>query len=139
MKKIKKWLILLVFMVIAGFIVCACFLENTEKYQYLNSIDYHVEMQQDGSMRVTETWDIDIKNTNTLFKTFTLNKYKYGDITDVKVVDLQQGKELKQIYEEMYLKIAIMPFHLVVLSLKLHGVLVWTERKATANSKFRIL
>lgn len=102
MKKIKKWLILLVFMVIAGFIVCACFLENTEKYQYLNSIDYHVEMQQDGSMRVTETWDIDIKNTNTLFKTFTLNKYKYGDITDVKVVDLQQGKELKQIYEEMY-------------------------------------
>ena len=59
-------------------------------------------MYEDGSMRVTETWDVEVKNTNTLFKTFTLNKYKYGDITDVKVVDLERGKELQQIDQEMY-------------------------------------
>jgi len=89
-------------MVVIGFIIFSVFLSGVDKYQYLNSIDYHVEMQKDGSMRVTETWDVDIKNTNTLFKTFSLNRNKYGNITDVQVIDLQNGKLLEQIDEEMY-------------------------------------
>lgn len=93
---------ILIVMLVIGVIVCISFLGTADKYQYLNSIDYYVEMQKDGSMRVTETWDINIKNTNTLFKTFTLSKFKYGDITDVKVVDLQKNKELEKIDEEMY-------------------------------------
>lgn len=102
MKKFGKYIFLIVFMAIVGFFLCGSFLENVEQYQYLNSIDYHVEMQEDGSMRVTETWDIDVKNTNTLFKTFSLNKYKYGNITDVSVIDLQNGKKFNQINKEMY-------------------------------------
>lgn len=102
MKRFSKYIVLLVIMIIAGFIICSSFFGDIDQYQYLNSIDYHVEMQRDGSMRVTETWDIDVKNTNTLFKTFSINKYKYGDITDVKVTDLQSGKNFTQIYEEMY-------------------------------------
>ena len=67
MKKFKSYIFLLIFMVVIGFIIFSVFLSGVDKYQYLNSIDYHVEMQKDGSMRVTETWDVDIKNTNTLF------------------------------------------------------------------------
>ena len=74
MKKLKSYIFLLIFMVVIGFIIFSVFLSGVDKYQYLNSIDYHVEMQKDGSMRVTETWDVDIKNTNTLFKTFTNSK-----------------------------------------------------------------
>lgn len=102
MKKLKSYIFLLIFMVVIGFIIFSVFLSGVDKYQYLNSIDYHVEMQKDGSMRVTETWDVDIKNTNTLFKTFSLNRNKYGNITDVQVIDLQNGKLLEQIDEEMY-------------------------------------
>lgn len=102
MKKKSNYIFVLVIMIIIGFIVCISFFGSSDKYQYLNSIDYYVEMQKDGSMRVTETWDINIKNTNTLFKTFTLNKYKFGDITDVKVIDLERGESLQQIDQEMY-------------------------------------
>lgn len=102
MKKFAKYIILLIFMIVVAFAVCGNAIEVSQKYQYLNSIDYYVEMHEDGSMRVTETWDVYVKNTNTLFKSFTLDQYKYGDITNVKVIDLQNGKELTQIYQEMY-------------------------------------
>ena len=55
MKKLKSYIFLLIFMVVIGFIIFSVFLSGVDKYQYLNSIDYHVEMQKDGSMRVTET------------------------------------------------------------------------------------
>lgn len=96
MKKFKSYIFLLIFMVVIGFIIFSVFLSGVDKYQYLNSIDYHVEMQKDGSMRVTETWDVDIKNTNTLFKTFSLNRNKYGNITDVQVIDLQMVSYLNK-------------------------------------------
>lgn len=69
---------------------------------YLNSIDYNVVMNKDGSMDVVETWDIKINKTNTLFKTFSLSKLKYGDIENVKVKDLDNNSDLTQIQEEMY-------------------------------------
>lgn len=102
MRNTKKYISILIVMIVMGLIVCATFFEGADQYQYLNSIDYQVEMQKDGSMRVTETWDIDIKNTNTLFKNFTISKFRYGDITNVEVIDLQRGKKFKQINDEMY-------------------------------------
>lgn len=72
-----------------------------ERFQYINHLDYQVTLNQDGSMNVTETWDININHTNTLVRNFNLS-IKYGDITDVKVVDVETGKTLTQIDEEMY-------------------------------------
>ena len=84
-------------MVVIGFIICLGTFETPDKYQYLNSIDYQVKMQTDGSMQVIETWDIDVKNTNTLFKTFNLDRYKYGSITNVEVRDLKTGRAFDKI------------------------------------------
>ena len=43
-------------------------------------------------MQVTETWNIDIEDTNTLYKTFKTDINKYLDITDVSVREITDGK-----------------------------------------------
>lgn len=100
-KKIKGFLIKITIMLIISLIVIAM-VKTEEKFQYMDNLDYQVTVNKDGSMKVVETWDINVKRINTLFKNFNLSKTKYGNITDVKVVDLDTGKELKQIYNEMY-------------------------------------
>lgn len=100
-KKIKGFLIKIIIMVIISLIFIVS-LNYEDKFQYMDNLDYQVTVNKDGSMKVVETWDINVSKTNTLFKNFNLSKTKYGDITDVKVVDLDTGKELKQIYNEMY-------------------------------------
>ena len=65
MNKTKKILIVLMFFGI--FII----LGNTKSHAgslYLNNLDFDVQINQDGSMNVTETWDISVEETNTLFK-----------------------------------------------------------------------
>ena len=37
---------------------------------YLNKLDFYAELDENGNMNVTETWDIYISDTNTLYKTF---------------------------------------------------------------------
>lgn len=49
---------------------------------YLNSLNFDVQINSDGSMDVVETWNIDISDTNTLFKTFKRDSTKYTSITD---------------------------------------------------------
>ena len=68
----------------------------------MNNLDYDVSLNENGSATVTETWDMYIRNTNTIFKTFTISPSKYGSITDVKVKDLKENKILKRIDKEMY-------------------------------------
>lgn len=70
----------------------------------LNELDFEAQINEDGSMDVTETWDIDISETNTLFKTFERDSSKYSGITDVTVTETTNGinKEFTQIYKEMY-------------------------------------
>ena len=100
-KRIKGFLIKITIMLIISLIFIASV--NTEaKFQYMDNLDYQVTVNKDGSMQVVETWDINVSKTNTLFKNFNLSKTKYGNITDVKVIDLDTGKELTQIYNEMY-------------------------------------
>ena len=71
---------------------------------YLNRLEFKVSVNSDGSINVTELWDIDIRNTNTLFKTFEIDKEKYSSISDVKVVERTSGKnyEFSKINKEMY-------------------------------------
>ena len=99
--KPMKIIIKLIVMVVISLFVFASF-DLEDRFQYINNLDYNVTLNEDGSMNVTETWDINVNLTNTLFKNFKLSNVKYGDITDVKVVDLKTNTELTKIYEEMY-------------------------------------
>lgn len=52
---------------------------------YLNSLNFDVQINSDGSMDVVETWNIDISETNTLYKTFKFDSSKYSSITSGEV------------------------------------------------------
>ena len=91
------------------FIFCAIFLIlllGTVKVNAtleLNELKFDAQINTDGSMDVTETWDIDISETNTLFKTFKIDNSKYSQITNVNVTEITSGeKYFTQIYEEMH-------------------------------------
>lgn len=87
----KKYLI--VIFLITIFIM---FLLSTSSYagtQKLNDLNYDVTLNADGSVDVTETWDIRVSETNTLFKTFDIDKTKYGEITDVTVEEITKSGE----------------------------------------------
>lgn len=70
----------------------------------LNHLNFDAQINEDGSMDVTETWNIYISNTNTLFKTFIQNNSKYSEIIDVEVTEITNGLERKftKIDQEMY-------------------------------------
>ncbi len=72
--------------------------------QHLDNLDFEAKIDSSGDMQVTEIWDIDISNTNTLFKTFKEDKNKYTDIRNVRVTDItnNQSKNLRKIHTEMY-------------------------------------
>ena len=105
MKKILKKILIMVIIsaVVSVFFVMAMTGDSrNEKIQYLNHLDYNVSLNQDGSINVVETWDVYVENTGTLFKNFSLSSYLYGNITDVKVKDLENNLELTEIYQEVY-------------------------------------
>lgn len=88
MKKIKYILTII--------LLCIAFwlLFNTNSYasfQKLNIITYDVMLNEDGSADVKETWNIEVEDTNTLFKTFDLDSSKYGDITNVTVKEISKN------------------------------------------------
>ncbi len=58
---------------------------------YLNNLDFYAEIDSNGNMNVTETWNIRVSNTNTLYKTFKLDKSKYSNITNVEVSEVGKG------------------------------------------------
>ena len=101
-KKVKSFLFKIIIMIIISFVFLFSISSLSEKFQYMDSLDYQVKVIKNGSIEVVETWNINVKNTNTLFKNFNLSKSKYGNITDVKVIDLNTGEEFKQIDEEFY-------------------------------------
>ena len=57
----------------------------------LNSLDFNVNINTDGSMDVVETWNIRINETNTLFKTFKKDSTKFTKITDGKVSKINRN------------------------------------------------
>ncbi len=101
MKFLKQQLKSLIIILLIIFVINVFFLKAYSKSQYMNHLNYDIELLEDGKMRVTETWDIYINRTNTIFRNITI-KDSYTDITNVSVIDLDTGKNLTQIYEEMY-------------------------------------
>ena len=71
----------------------------------LKQLDFNAILNEDGSMHVTETWNVKIHDTtNTLFKTFALDSSKYKSIQDVNVAEVRNGtlSAFTQINNEMY-------------------------------------
>lgn len=90
MKKIRNTCLLL-----ASFILLL-FLGTTSSKAgdlYLNDLDFKAQIQKDGSMVVTETWNIEIEDTNTLYKSFQTDSNKYSSITNVSVKEITQNEE----------------------------------------------
>lgn len=96
-KNLKRWSIMLIVIVLIILFSGKLF----SKKQIMNQLDYDITLNADGSATIVETWDIYISHTNTLFRTFAKSN-KFGDIINVNVKDLDTGKELTQIYREMY-------------------------------------
>lgn len=79
MKILKRAIILIVFLLGALSIFNSV---EASSDLYLNRLNFDVQINSDGSMDVVETWNIDISDTNTLFKTFKRDSTKYTNITD---------------------------------------------------------
>lgn len=100
MNKKTKILITLLFLVL--FIILGT--NKCNAGLYMNNLDFNVQINQDGSMNVTEDWDISISETNTLFKTFKTDSTKYSSISNVEVTEITDGteKDFKEIDSLMY-------------------------------------
>ena len=71
----------------------------------LNNLDFEIQLNEDGSMDVTENWDARIYDTNTMFKDIHMDSTKFKEITDVEVYRVNSDgtkTKLRQIDEEMY-------------------------------------
>lgn len=97
--KIKRKLLIIVLVMLSILFIK---INKVEAALYLNELGFDAQINEDGSMDVTETWNINISETNTLFKTFEPDNSKYSGITDVEVKDLTANTELTQIDNEMY-------------------------------------
>lgn len=89
--KIKK-IFLFIFFIIISLLMLTTKV-NAESDVYLNNLDIKAQINKDGSMDVTETWNVEIYDTNTLYKTFKRDSSKYSSITNVVVTEVG-GKEL---------------------------------------------
>lgn len=100
--KLKKFIFTILFLLLTVIIW------NSKSYASgdltLKNLDYKVKLNSDGTANVTETWDISIEDTNTLFKTFKLDSSKFSGFKDVSLIETTNGtrKEFTQIYNEMY-------------------------------------
>ena len=85
-KYFRNWLIYILILIIIFSVFAAFQVFNKDKMQIMNRLDFNISLNEDGSMNVSEIWDIYVKNTGTLFKDFyKTNKYP---ITDVSVINL---------------------------------------------------
>lgn len=71
--------------------ICIGTIKSNAGDLYLNNLEFDVEINSDGSMDVTEIWDIDIEETNTLYKSFKKDNSKYSKITNVDVKEITKG------------------------------------------------
>ena len=90
MKKIKSLLISCI--VIFLLLIFSPNEVRADSYLHLNDLEFYIEVNHDASINVTEYWDIEIEETNTLYKSFKTDNTKYTGITDVKVTDITDEK-----------------------------------------------
>lgn len=81
--------------ILTGFIIIITLIllnaTSSEASLHLKNLDFTAQINEDGSMDVVETWDINISETNTLYKTFKIDKTKYSGISNVFVQDITSG------------------------------------------------
>lgn len=90
MRKLKKVLLFVGFLFLM--VICAQTAVKAESYLYLDNLEFYVKINEDASINITEYWDIEIEETNTLYKTFETDNEKYTGITDVKVTEITDGR-----------------------------------------------
>lgn len=93
MKNLKKIVLVLIFMILN--IILLSPKAQASGNLYLNKLEFYANINSDGSMNVTEIWDIDISNTNTLYKTFKTDREKYSGIQNVEVIEITNGQNKK--------------------------------------------
>lgn len=91
MKNTRKIMYILIFAL--AFLLIGTVKSNAGSLE-LNNLDFNVQINSDGSMDVTETWNIDISYTNTLYKTFKTDSSKYSGITNVTVKEITKGQNI---------------------------------------------
>lgn len=91
MKNTRKILYTLIFAL--AFLLIGTVKSNASTLE-LNNLDFDVQINNDGSMDVTETWDIYISQTNTLYKSFKTDSSKYSGITNVTVKETTKGQNI---------------------------------------------
>lgn len=100
----RKKLVFTIFMLLLLSIMFLNVTKASSGDLYLNHLEFNAKINSDGSMNVTEIWNIDIEDTNTLFKTIKTDKTKYSSITNVQVTDMTNGinRKLNKINQYMY-------------------------------------
>lgn len=98
----KKKQLLIGFLIILLYCIFPLKSYATSSDLYLNNLEFDVHINQDGSMNVIEIWDIEIDDTNTLFKTFKTDSKQYSGITDVRVTDITNNRQFTKINSYMY-------------------------------------
>lgn len=101
-KTIKNLLTILIFLF--AFLIIGNVKSMASGDLFLKQLNFDAKINYDGSMDVVETWNIDIEETNTLYKTFKTDSTKYSGITNVQVSDITNGtqKSFKEINTLMY-------------------------------------
>lgn len=87
-KNVKVWIILALTF---GFLFLLTTSARAASSYQFKKVDYQAQLQENGDMKVTETWHVAIDEVNTLFKTFNENDQK---ITDVEVSELKDGQKI---------------------------------------------
>lgn len=103
MRKMKKSIVFLLFISFMIWITTKP-VQASSSDLFLNHLDFTAQINSDGSMDVTEKWDIKINETNTLYKTFKIDKTRYSNISNVVVTDVTNGAytQLKKSNQWMY-------------------------------------
>ena len=91
MKNTRKIVYILIFAL--AFLLIGTVKSNAGTLE-LNNLDFNVQINNDGSMDVKETWDIYISQTNTLYKSFKTDSSKYSGITNVTVKETTKGQNI---------------------------------------------
>ena len=97
MKKTRKIMYIFIFTLLLLLIGTV---KSNAGSQKLNNLDFDVQINDDGSMDVTETWDVYINSTNTLYKSFKTDSSKYSEITNVEVEDVTNGNNIYFIQDD---------------------------------------
>ena len=65
MKKLKRAVLFVI--ILFSTLICLENKVSAESDLYLNSLEFYVQINRDASINITEYWNIDIEETNTLY------------------------------------------------------------------------